>query len=200
MRKRTFIFIFILLSLFLVSCSEKTSPPTKKNNHEKENITQTSISTKNSNTTDSKTNKPKANFNNDNLATESKPRNDGKWLQCDARLYYVQGIIKHLKKNQDGSISMSFWVEKTFENPTSGVDITPFDTGKGHLFFILIKNMPSLDLLNKKVIIYGGGVTSNDKDRFLGAQIFYYLKNNHFVDFNGKEVVLPPTDYPNEVK
>jgi hypothetical protein len=198
-RKRTFILIFILLSLFLVSCSEETSPSTKKSNHEKENITQTSISSKNSNTNTSKNNESKVSSNNDSSTTESKPklRTDGKWLQCDARLYYLQGTVKQIGKNQDGKISMILLVEKAFQNPTSGV-VIPYDIGKEYSFFL--KEMPTLHLTNQRVIIYGGGITSNDQNRFLGAKIVYYDKNNRFVDFNGKEAVLPPTDYPYELK
>ncbi|CEG27147.1 hypothetical protein [Bacillus sp. B-jedd] len=114
----------------------------------------------------------------------------------DARLYYLQGTIKRIGKNQDGTISMTLLAEKTFDNPASGAQI-PFEIGKEYSF--LLKELPSKDLLNQKVIIYGGGITSNDRDRFLGAKIAYFLKNKHFVDFNGNEAVLPPTDYPYEL-
>jgi hypothetical protein len=55
-----------------------------------------------------------------------------------------------------------------------------------------------VELNQKKVIIYGGQVTSNDQDSFIGAAVIYYQSKNQFVDFNGKAAVIPPKDYPYE--
>lgn len=173
--------VFIVVSL--VGCSSnKVSNDNIKANKEK---THPQVSTNNDTTSTSSNNKSNA---------DSKPllRKDGKWVQLGARLYYLQGTVKVIQKNSDGKEVLNLLVEKAFQNPTAGAE-NPYKNEQVYSF--IIKTLPSVELNQKKVIIYGGQVTSNDQDNFIGAEVVYYQLKNQFVDFNGKPAVIPPKDY-----
>ena len=131
------------------------------------------------------------------IVTEPNPpiRSDGKWVQLGARLHYIQGIVENIEKNSDGQNVIQLLVEKTFHSETDGVQ-SPYENGITYSF--VLKNSPNIDLNHTRVIIYGGQVTSNDQDNFIGAVLSYYELNHQFVDRNGKEAILPPKEYPNQ--
>jgi hypothetical protein len=171
--------LFILMMLTLAGCNKKQINATESNKDEPikqvTNHNRTPTHTKNTVS-----------------AAEPPLRKDGIWEQLGARLYYIQGTVKSIEKNKGGKDIINLLVEKTFQN--AGGAVSPYNNGE--IYSFLLKDIPNVDFNQKKVIIYGGQVTSNDQDNFIGAMIVYYQSNKKFVDMNGKVASLPPKDYP----
>ncbi|KQL52735.1 hypothetical protein AN964_03835 [Heyndrickxia shackletonii] len=183
---RKILVMSVILVFALVGCSSSNmSNDNIKANKEK---SKSKVSINNNTTT-------KTSHNKSNGASKLPLRKDGKWVQLGARLYYLQGTVKGIKKNRDGKKVLNLLVEKAFQNSASGAK-NPYKIGK--IYSFIIKTMPSMDLNQKRVIIYGGQVTSNDQDNFIGAKVVYFQSKNKFVDFKGKPAIIPPKDYPYE--
>ncbi|MBP0726289.1 hypothetical protein J5Y03_14100 [Bacillus sp. RG28] len=129
-----------------------------------------------------------------NNITQSKPiKNNGKWVQLGAKLYYLQGSVKKIERNKNGQYILKIVVEKTFHSKSDGVK-SPYKNGETYSF--LLKSLPNINLKQKNIIIYGGQVTSNGHDSFMGTKIVCYELNKTFVDLHGKIVLLPQKEYP----
>jgi hypothetical protein len=140
--------------------------------------------------------KPVQNTNETEVSEPHPPiRNDGKWVQFGHRLYYIQGVVKSIQTDSNGSEQLTFLVEKTYQSGADGV-MSPYTNGE--IYSFLLKDPPKIDLSGNRIIIYGGQVTPNDQDSFEGAQVVYRQVKGTFVDFNGKAATLPPTDFPNQ--
>lgn len=188
--------LIIILALALGSCSQETKTSNENSKLQKESQIQTSSNlNRNISSTDSTSPTSESTSTNNTTVSKSKPplRTDGKWVQIDARLYYIQGTIIRLEKNQKGKTTMTLQVEKQFQSTAGGAEC-PYEIGKEYSF--LLKELPKMNLMLQKVIVYGGGVSTNDHDRFMGAKIVYYERKHQFYDFNGKVAPLPPTNYP----
>jgi len=129
-----------------------------------------------------------------NNNTQSNPiRNNGKWVQLGSKLYYLQGSVTKIERNKNGQYILKLVVVKTFHSKSDGVK-SPYRNGQ--IYSFVLKSLPNIHLKQKTIIIYGGQMTSNGHDSFMGAKIVYYRLNKIFVDLNGKRVLLPPKEYP----
>jgi hypothetical protein len=106
----------------------------------------------------------------------------------------VLGTVKSIQKNNEGKIVLNLLVEKTYQSEADGV-VSPYSNGKVYSF-VLKNDLPDMDLSQKKVMIYGGQVTSNDQDDFIGGMVVYYQLKEMFVDFKGNPATIPPKDFP----
>jgi hypothetical protein len=179
------IFILSILLVFaLFGCNKETTSVKENNKAAQEKTTLTT-------STDNKNKSTEIDHNQAN----SKPplRTDGKWVQLGHRLYYVQGTVDSIKNN-DGKEVLNLLVEKTFQSEADGA-VSPFNNGKVYSF-VIKKDLPDMDFKHKKVIIYGGQVSLNDQDNFIGGMVIYYQLKDKFVDFNGNPATIPPKDYP----
>ncbi|MGE8203770.1 hypothetical protein ACQKP0_04335 [Heyndrickxia sp. NPDC080065] len=180
--------VLIVLILVLVGCSNEINSVNKNNKTpNKENNSQVSTNQKNN------TNQTNSNSNDSDANSKPPLRKDGKWVQLGHRLYYIQGTVKSLQKNKSGKEVLNLLVEKTFQSEADGVT-SPYKAGKVYSF--LLNDLPKVKLKQKKIIIYGGQVTSNDQDNFIGARVVYYQLKNKFVDLHGNAATLPPKEYP----
>ncbi|WP_433744684.1 hypothetical protein [Falsibacillus pallidus] len=182
--KKLFI-LSIVMFITLVGCNKGTTPVKENNKVIQKKTTSTTP-------TDSKEKSVSESHN----ETNSKPplRTDGKWVQLGHRLYYLQGIVENISMNKEGKEVVDLLVEKTFQSESDGV-VSPYDNGKNYQ--IVIKNdLSNMELKKKRVIIYGGQVTSNDQDDFIGGMIVYYQPKDKLVDLKGNPALLPPKDFP----
>ncbi|WP_053365639.1 hypothetical protein [Bacillus sp. FJAT-27245] len=183
--KKVFI-LSTLLVLALVGCTKETSSVNEKNKATQEKaVSTTSAESEN-----------KLGKADPDQTTSTSPGTDGKWVQLGHRLYYVQGIVESIQKNKDGKDVLNLLVEKTYQSEADGV-VSPYKNG--NIYPFVIKNdLPDMELNKQRVIIYGGQVTSNGQDNFIGGMVLYYQQKDQFIDFNGKPASIPPNDYPYE--
>lgn len=120
-------------------------------------------------------------------------RTDGKWVQLGHRLHYLQGTVKSINVNSEGKSVITLLAEKTYKSETDGAE-SPYINGKEYSF--VLKDKPNKDYTKQRIIVYGGQVTSNDQDNFLGARIAYVESNGKFTDLEGNTAILPPKEFP----
>jgi hypothetical protein len=124
---------------------------------------------------------------------------NGEW-HLIARARFIQGVVVALDNSADGKKILSLKVEVNYHSGTDPLDDknSPFIIGQVVKF--VLKNKPQIDISkNERVIIYQAQITTNGKDNFLGADIKYYENKGKFFDINGKEIYLPPQDYPSGI-
>ncbi|MFA6941218.1 MAG: hypothetical protein WCQ54_09605 [Clostridiaceae bacterium] len=120
-----------------------------------------------------------------------------KWKSVD-RLRYIQGKIVSLKKISDGKSILSLKIEKNFHDGTDPVGNPDYPFKIGQVVELFLNSQPKIDLAKiKRVIVYESDVTADDNDSFVGASIKYYESDGKFFDMDGKQISLPPTQYPN---
>lgn len=121
---------------------------------------------------------------------------DEKWESID-RIRYIQGTIVSLKKISHGKSILHLKIEKDYHDRTDPVDTPDFPFKPRSIVEFYINSQPKMDLNKiKRVILYECDVTTNQNDCFLAANIKYYESHGKFYDMNGKQISLPPTDYP----
>ncbi|WP_325390154.1 hypothetical protein [Desulfitobacterium sp.] len=120
---------------------------------------------------------------------------NGEWHSI-SRLRYIKGTIVSLKQSSEGKYILNLKVEFNYHSETDPVrGDFPFKIGEVVEF--TLKDKPKIALSNnKRIIIYQGQITTDGKNDFLGADIKYYEEKGKYFDMTGKEINLPPHDYP----
>lgn len=121
---------------------------------------------------------------------------DQKW-QAISRLRYVLGTIVSYDNNTAGRPSIRIKVETCYHSSTDPVTASdsPFKAGTEIDFSLITR--PGINLhIGQKVVLYEGQFTTKDNADFLGAKVKFYEEDGKFIDTDGKEVNLPPVDYP----
>lgn len=189
---KNFIKIFILAAsfVFILSGCSQIKPESSKDN-----------TTKNSEQKQSTETVAKTSENNQqNQVVVSPVKNSNENWQVIGKLTYVRGTIVSLKQASDGKYKLNLKVEFNYHSGTDAVDNSdyPFKVGTTEEF--VLKNKPEVNFSdNDRIIIYEGQVTADGKSDFSGADIKYYEKQGKYFDMNGKEIMLPPKDYPNSL-
>lgn len=123
-----------------------------------------------------------------------------KGWQLISRARYIKGTIVSLKKSSNGKYILNLKVEVNYHSKADPVESLNFPFKIGNVVEFVLKDKPKINLSNgKRIIIYQGQITTNEKDNFLGANIKYYEYKHEYFDMNGKKVTLPPKDYPNSL-
>ena len=134
----------------------------------------------------------KADLNNVTISSELETNEP--WESID-RLHYVQGTIVSLENISDEKSILSLKIEKNYQSGPVDSEDYPFIIGETVEFYL--NHQPEIDLKKmKRVILYESDVTSGDGDCFLAASIKYYEKDGKFIDMDGNQISLPPTEYP----
>lgn len=115
-----------------------------------------------------------------------------------SRARFVQGTIVSLENLPNGTCVLNLKVEVNFHDTADPVDNEDFLFKVGEAASFILKSTPSIGISNgRRIVIYEGQVSANNKDNFIGAEIRYYEDDNKFYDLNKREITLPPKDYPN---
>lgn len=132
-----------------------------------------------------------------NVDIPSEQGKNDKWESVD-RLRYIQGKIVSLKKISDGKSILRLEVEKNYHDGTDPVGDPDYPFRVREVAELFLNNQPKIDLAKiKRVIVYESDVTADGNDSFAGASIKYYESDGKFFDMDGKQISLPPTQYPN---
>jgi hypothetical protein len=124
---------------------------------------------------------------------------NGEWQQI-ARLRYIKGTIVSLVQSLDGRYILNLKVEFNFHSETDPVGSPDYPFKIGNVVEFTLKDKPKVNLSdNERIIVYQGQVTTDGKNDFLGADIKYYEKQGKYFDINGKEIIVPPQDYPSSL-
>lgn len=124
---------------------------------------------------------------------------NGEWQQI-SRLRYIKGTIVSFEQSLDGRYILNLKVEFNFHSETDPVGSLDYPFKIGNVVEFTLKDKPKVNISNnERIIIYQGQVTTDGKNDFLGADIKYYEEQGKYFDKNGKEIILPPQDYPSRL-
>lgn len=114
-----------------------------------------------------------------------------------SKLRYIQGTIVSLKQSSEGKFILNLKVEVNYHSETDSIGSLDFPFKIGEVVEFTLKYKPEISLSNnKRIIIYEGQITTDGKNDFLGADIKYYEEEGKYFNMTGKEINLPPQDYP----
>ena len=91
-------------------------------------------------------------------------------------------------------------MEYNYHSGTDPVESLDYPFKIGDIVEFKLKYKPEISLSNnQRIIIYQGQITTDGKKYFLGADVKYYEEKGEFFDMTGKEINLPPQDYPSSL-
>lgn len=97
-------------------------------------------------------------------------------------------------------MTLNLKVKVNYHSETDPVGNPNFPFKIGDTVEFTLKDKPEINLsTNKRIIIYQGEITTDGKNDFLGADIKCYEEEGKYFNMNGKEITLPPHDYPNSI-
>ncbi|MFL0245553.1 hypothetical protein [Candidatus Clostridium stratigraminis] len=132
-----------------------------------------------------------------NVVVPNIQNTNNKWESID-RLRYVQGEIISLNKISNGKSILNLKVEKNYHDGTDPIGDEDFPFKRGTIAEFYINSQPEIDLTKiKSVIIYESDAAIDGNASILAASIKYYKIHGIFVDKDGKQISLPPTEYQN---